>query len=235
VGLALVRLWRRARAASRPADVFLLVAWPVLAFLLAALMHYKRYYYVLLLMPFLALQLGYAVQALWTQTRWRSTWVRAALGLVLALAVVEGAAGVGQSFRAARATTRYAALSEQLRQAIRPGASLLMAEPYWLGLSDHDARSIQLAFLLSDAHYYAQPPAVADVLLDLRPDYVVTEERLLDIYGRDPGQVSDNALDWRELDAYLKQHCPVIAADVHTADYGQVKVYQCEVAAGAVE
>ena len=232
VGLALVLLWRRVRATRRPADVFLLVAWPVLALLLALLIHYKRYYYVLLLMPFLSLQLAYALRAVWGQRRWRAAWVRGALGGLLALAVVEGAFGVGRSLQAARATTRYAALSAQLEQAIRPEATVLLAEPYWLGLTEHEARSIQLAFLLSDARYYAQPPPMMQVLVNLQPDYVITEERLLDIYGRDPSQVSDNAQDWRELDAYLSQRCPVIAADVVTPDYGEVKVYQCGTAAG---
>jgi hypothetical protein len=145
---------------------------------------------------------------------------------------VEGAVGVGASWQAARATTPYADLSAQLDAAIRPGSKILLAEPYWLGLADRDARSIQLAFLLSDPRYYAQPPAMGDVLQDLRPDYVITEERLLDIYARDPSDVSENALDWRELDAYLLAHCPVVAVDLLTADYGEVKVYQCDSVAG---
>jgi hypothetical protein len=128
----------------------------------------------------------------------------------------------------ARATTRYAALGQQLRQAVRPGAHVLLAEPYWLALTDHEARSIQLAFLLSDDRYYPQPPAMADVLLALSPDYVITEERLLDIYARDPSDTSTNAADWRDLDAYLAAHCPTITADLHAPDYGEVKVYQCQ-------
>ncbi len=235
VAVATVLLWRQARAARRPADVFLLVSWPLLALLLAVLIHYKRYYYVLLLMPFLALQLAYAVQWLWSQTRRRPPLVRAVLGLLLAVAVIEGAAGVVQSWKSARGTTRYAVLSARLRDAIRPGASVLLAEPYWLALTDHDARSIQLAFLLSDVHYFPQAPPMAEVLRGLHPDYVVTEERLLDIYGRDPDQVSDNAQDWRELDAYLQQHCPIIAADLTTPDYGEVKVYECATAADQLE
>jgi hypothetical protein len=69
------------------------------------------------------------------------------------------------------------------------------------------------------------------VLQSLHPDYVVTEERLLDIYGRDPGETSANARDWRELDGYLRQHCPITAADLTTPDYGEVKVYECTSAA----
>lgn len=227
VGLALTALWRRVRAERRPPEVFLLIAWPVLALLLAVLIHYKRYYYVLLLLPFLTLQLALAVRLLWRQTRWRPAVVRAALAGVLALAAVEGVYGVAQSWQAARATTPYAVLSGQLQAAIPPGARVLLAEPYWLGLADHHARSIQLAFLLSDEYYFDNPPAMGAVLLRLDPDYVVTEERLLDIYGRDPDATSDNAADWRELDAYLRQHCPVVAADIVTPDYGEVKVYAC--------
>ena len=227
VAVGLVLLWRRVRATRRPAEVFLLVAWPVLFLLLALLIHYKRYYYVLLLLPFLALQWAYAVRWLWDQKGWRPTLVRGVLAVLLLVALLEGVVGVSQSWQAARATTPYAALSARLRAAIRPGARVLLAEPYWLGLTDHEARSIQLAFLLSDAHYFSQPPAMAEVLRGLHPDYVVTEERLLDIYGRDPDQVSDNAQDWRELDAYLRQHCPIIAAELATPDYGEVKVYQC--------
>ena len=235
VGLALVTLWRRVMAARRPAEVFLLAAVPVLAVLLAALMHYKRYYYVLLLMPFLALQLAYAVRVLWQQKRWPTAWVRAALVAVAALVALEGVYGVAQSWRAARNTTPYAALTGQLDAAIRPGAKILLAEPYWLGLADREARSIQLAFLLSDPRYYAQPPAMREVLLELRPDYVVTEERLLDIYARDSDETSENALDWRALDEYLQTHCPTVAVDLQTPDYGEVVVYACDAAAGVGE
>jgi 4-amino-4-deoxy-L-arabinose transferase-like glycosyltransferase len=227
VGLALVLLWRQARTTRRPTDVFMLVAWPVLALLLAVLVHYKRYFYVLLVMPFIALQLAYAAQAVWDQSAWRPTLVRGALCFILAAVIVEGALGVGQSWRAGRATTRYATLTATLNQAIHPGARVLMADPYWLGLVDREARSIQLPFLLADRRFYAQPPSLAEVLLTLKPDYVVTEERLLDIYARDPRQVGENAENWRRLDAFLKEHCPVVSADLRTPDYGEVKVYQC--------
>jgi hypothetical protein len=210
----------------------LLVAWPVLALLLGLLIHYKRYYYVLLIMPFLALQLAYAVLAVWRQTHWSPTVVRSALTLVLIFAVLEGVFGIAQSWRAARTTTRYATLSQRLNASMQPGATVLLAEPYWLGLAQYEARSIQLAFLLSDERYYADPPSLSAVLADLSPDYVVTEERLLENYGRDPDDTSANALDWRELDAYLQAHCPLVAADLTMPDYGEVKVYQCDTAAG---
>jgi 4-amino-4-deoxy-L-arabinose transferase-like glycosyltransferase len=230
VAVALAVLWQRARAARSAGDTFLLIAGPVLAILLALLIHYKRYYYVLLVLPFLAMQFAYAVLLLWRQTRWPVRPVRVALAALLALAVAEGVYGVAVSWRMARSTTPYAALSAQLQQAIRPGARVLLAEPYWLALTAHPARSIQLAFLLSDPRYYAQPPSLSAVLLTLQPDYVVTEERLLDIYGRDPAETSANARDWRELDGYLRQHCPIAAADLTTPDYGEVKVYQCTTA-----
>jgi 4-amino-4-deoxy-L-arabinose transferase-like glycosyltransferase len=227
VGLALVHLWRSARATRQPEDVFLLLAWPVLALLLALLIHYKRYYYVLVLLPFLALQLSYAVLAVWRQTRYPPAAARTALVGLLTLAALEGVYGVTQSWRMAQASTPYAALREGLRRSIAPGARVLLAEPYWLGLADRDARSIQLAFLMSDARYYPQPPAMAQVLAGLAPDYVVTEERLLDNYARDPAETSDNAQDWRELDAFLRQHCSTVALDLVTPDYGEVKVYRC--------
>jgi hypothetical protein len=203
----------------------MLLSWPVLAVLLALLIHYKRYYYVLLVLPFLCLQFGYAVVQVWQQRPRR--WARLALGALLALAVTESALGVAASLRAARSTTPYATLSARLSQAIAPGARVLLAEPYWLGLANHEARSIQLAFLLSDPRYFAQPPAIREVLRDLDPDYVVTEERLLDIYGRDPDDLSENALDWKALDDYLRAQCPRVAAALNTPDYGEVKVYAC--------
>jgi 4-amino-4-deoxy-L-arabinose transferase-like glycosyltransferase len=227
VGLALLLLWRQARTRRSPSDVFLLTAWPVLALLLAVLVHYKRSYYVLLVLPLLALQVAYAVQAVWEQTRLPPTLGRAALGLILAAVAVEGALGVGQSWQAARATTPYAALSGTIGRAIHPGARVLLAEPYWLGLVDHQARSIQLPFLLADQRYFPRSRSLPEVLLSLQPEYVVTEERLLDIYGRDPDQVSENAQNWRMLDAFLRQHCPLVAAELRTADYGDVRVYRC--------
>jgi 4-amino-4-deoxy-L-arabinose transferase-like glycosyltransferase len=227
IATALPLLWRHSRATRSPGDLFLLVAWPILALLLALLVHYKRYYYVLILMPFLALQLGCVAQVIWDQTRWRPTLVRVGLSAVLALALVEGALGVGQSWQMARAATDYGALTAALNQAIPPGSRVLLAEPYWLGLASYEARSIQLPFLLSDPRFSPQPRPLAVVLEELRPDFVVTEERLLDIYAREASQVGENAQNWRELDEFLLRSCPLVVATVSTPDYGDVKVYAC--------
>jgi len=230
-GIAVMVLWPRVRAARRPGEVLLLTAWPLLAFLLALLIHYKRYYYILLVMPFLVLQCAWAALRVWERVRaGRRRWAQALMGAALAGVLVEGAAGLAHGWQGARTATNYAGLSAELRQSLEPGATLLLAETFWLGLHDFPARSIQLPFLLSDDRFFVDPPALGEVLRGLRPDYVVSEERLLDLYARDPAQTTENAQDWRELEAYLQVHCPFVAADIVTPDYGEVRVYRCEAA-----
>ncbi len=233
VAAATVMSFPQARRSRRMADRFMFLALPLLAFLLAALINFKRYYYILLVLPFVALHIGWAGLASWRWATARPRWVRAAWGVVLALVVVEGGLGVARSLRAARATTPYRQVTAALADHLPPRARLLVDEVFWFGLLSHPARSIHLAFLLADARYYAAPPSIAQIIDQIRPDYVVAQDYFLDEYLRPgaPFQNPTSVEQWNALRDYLRAHCPHTTFTLDDASYGRVSLYRCGEAA----
>jgi 4-amino-4-deoxy-L-arabinose transferase-like glycosyltransferase len=228
VGAANVLLWKRVRRSPRLPDRLLLLSLPGLVILLALLINLKRYAYLALILPFLALQLGFAVVTIWRRA---GRWVHLALGLALAAALVEAGAGLLTSYRIAQSTTPYRRLTESIRRVIPPDARVLASHVVWFGLADYDFRSINLVFVLSDPQYgYDPAPSVEQTVRQLDPDYVIVEERLLKTYLRPPVSAPDATVaeTWRSLDAYIQRYCPRVATRVPAADYGDVVVYHCE-------
>jgi hypothetical protein len=228
---------------------FLLVTLPLLGLQLAALISFKRYYYVLLVLPFMALHLGYAARLAWKWAAGRrqpgrgTSWAKslgppaagrsrpaqaalAALGLAL---VVEGVLGVGESLKAAGVISPYRAVTGAFAAHLPAGARLLIAEPLWLGLTPYEARSILLAFLLADKRYYADPPSIETVLEQLAPDYVLAQDYLLNEYLA-PGAPFQNPISlaqWTALRDFLGDHCPEAVFRLDDRDYGRLSLYRC--------
>ncbi len=85
---------------------------------MALLVNLKFYNYILLLLPFIALNLAWLAVLLWGAAgAWprRGMVARLALGGLLALALLEGMAGVWRSLRSAAATSSYASLHQPRR------------------------------------------------------------------------------------------------------------------------
>jgi len=225
-GLPLASLWLWRERLSLPHRL-LFLSLPVLLAQLALLINYKRYPYMSLLLPFIALQIAYVAQQLWEGS---SGWKRLCLiGLGAAL-LVESGYGLVDSWQMARATTPYAALTQSLRQVIPPTARVLASHITWFALSDYPHfRSLNLPFVLSDPQYqYVVTPSLPEVLHDLAPDYIVVEERLLKSYThpeRLPGAKEVN--EWRILDEYTQQHCQLVER-LDAPDYGFPLIYACQ-------
>jgi 4-amino-4-deoxy-L-arabinose transferase-like glycosyltransferase len=230
VALTTLALVRRARAGvPLPLTTrFLLVALPLLALLLAALINFKRYYYVLLVLPFVALYVAYAGRLLWRRAR-SSRPARAGLALAGLALLVEGAVGVTNSLEAAAAITPYQAVTGAFVPHLPADARLLVAEPLWMGLTRYDARAILLPFLLADERYYENPPGVEAVLGQLDPDYVLAQDYYLDDYLRPgaPFQNPASLAQWTALRDYLHGHCPAVVFSLADKDYGGLSLYRC--------
>jgi 4-amino-4-deoxy-L-arabinose transferase-like glycosyltransferase len=226
LALATIFLWQR-RTSDSPADQFVLIALPILGLALALFLNLKRYPYLVLLLPFMALQIAYAAMTLWSNPRWHRL-----LGLIAVGLVIESGLNVAHNLQVARSTTAYRPLTAAIAAEISPDARLLIAQTYWLGLADFDTLSLNLPFVLSDPHYrfrYPDTPSMAAIMQELNPDYIIIEHYFLDEYFRDPKSWlnPDVVRRWETFNSYLQQYCRVIST-IPAHDYGQTDLLQCQ-------
>jgi hypothetical protein len=227
VPLAGALLWRRARRGPSLPDRLLLAALPLLVALMAVLLDYKRYVYLVLVLPFLALYIALAIVTTWRWAAGRDWLWRLALGIVLVAAIWEGAAGVLHSFQVARSTTPYLQVTQAIADSIPAGSRVLAAQPFWLGLVGYDMRSINLVFVLSDPHYrIPQTPSIEQAIDQVQPDYIVSEDLLVEAYAREPEDGSLMVAQWHAFARYLNERCSKVDTIVNH-DYSNVSVYRC--------
>jgi 4-amino-4-deoxy-L-arabinose transferase-like glycosyltransferase len=229
VAVANVLLWRGIRARRRFEDRLLLAALPVMWLLLASTILLKRYVYVMVLMPFFALQVGLAWTWAWRRLQHRR-YLRGLLLVVATLAVVETGAGVLQSLQAARATSSYLGVTERLLRVVPPNARVMALSHYWFGLRERDVYSLDLIFVLTGQRFgHVQPPSVSQIIDRVAPDYLIVQEELLEAYNRNPQSLANAELgeQWRSLDAYIDSRCATLVHGQETVGYGRVLVFRC--------
>jgi 4-amino-4-deoxy-L-arabinose transferase-like glycosyltransferase len=208
----------------RLSDVFTFVAFPLLAFLLAAMTNLKIYGYLALLMPFLALDIAYAVVGLWRVLGAGRPAPRALMLLWLGLALVEGQAAVLRNLETARAATPYDQLMRPIAAHLAPDSRVLATHAYWLGLQPAVVRSLDLPFYFSNPAYEDEDQTLAGAMAELRPTDILVDS----IEGSTiqlPAAQDDPPLE-ADFWAYLRQHCAVSFALPNT-QYGPLTLYHC--------
>jgi 4-amino-4-deoxy-L-arabinose transferase-like glycosyltransferase len=222
-----VLLLARLRRRQCLSDQLLLVALPVLGLLLALLLDYKRYPYTVLVLPFLALQVAFAIVVVWRWAGQRATYARLALGVLLVASLLEGGVGIVHSLQIARSTTPYLQVTQAITRSIPLGSRILASQPYWLGLARYDVRSINLAFVLSDPHYQLpRTLSMEQVIEQIDPEYVVVEDEFLTTYAQDPSRNPWAVAQWRMFGEYLGRHCAGVDT-IADSGYGKITVYRC--------
>lgn len=216
VPASLVLLWRRVRSTGDYRERFLLLAFPTLAALLALLVNLKRHVYLVLLLPFIALQLGMLARHAWDWTghhRHGKTGRTILLGIAF-LCVVEGAVGVTRMLDRAGNATPYTEVTAAIAQHLPPGSRALISQPFWLGLADYETRSLNLPFVMSSSI------PIEATLDSIGADYVVVERAFFE-----PGTSGAHAL-WQRVKRYLETHC-ALAGTVDGGAYGTIEVHEC--------
>ncbi len=214
------------RADSLLADRFLVLAAPVLGLCLGSLISLKRHVYTVLVLPFIALLIGFLIIEAWRWTAGRKPW-RLALVLLGVLTAVEGGAATSRRLNVARETSPYLELCRRIADTMPPGARALISQPYWLGLEklgDFELRSINLVFLRAGSM------SVDEALEELAPDIVVIEDYFLedragDRRGPPPGSKAKRT--FLEIRVYLERYCSEQVERLPDRDYGTVGVYRC--------
>lgn len=222
-------LWPRTKRAEHKFARFAMLTLPLLALQLALLLSLKRHIYTILILPFIAMQVAFLIVHVWRWTfREGVPTLRAGLALVLVLTLVESGLGITRSLQAARKTTRYEALTSAIAAAIPAHSSVLIAQPYWMGLADYETRSINLAFVK------ANEVPMREALRELNPDYVVVERSAIDRSITDPRRSPDPRWThlWSLFAEYLEEECSQRVLAIPDPSYGIIDVYACGASRG---
>jgi 4-amino-4-deoxy-L-arabinose transferase-like glycosyltransferase len=227
-------LWARGRRhdLSLP-DRMLLLGVPVLGGLMALLLSHKRYSYILLVLPFLALQVAYGWTAAWRWASARARPLRVAGAALLLAACVEAGIGIGGSLAAGRSASPYDHLTRAIARHLPASARILAVHIYWFGLAAYDLRSLDLPFRFSNPGYF-EPRALSmeEALRAIAPDYVLIDP-LIERHILHPIRAAEDATlerQKRDFTEAVRVHCRDRVATVggpEDADYGPVDVLRC--------
>ncbi|MBX3055088.1 MAG: hypothetical protein KF770_01325 [Anaerolineae bacterium] len=229
VAVAYVKLWSGIRQRPSLPSRFLFITLPILAFLLAALVSFKRYAYMVLLLPFLAVLVGLGISVMWQWGQGRGRLWSGLLLLWLLATAAEGVMGVASHRHMAQAATPYRDITAVLRQNIPAGSRILMLPSFWLGLADHDVYSLDLAYNLSNASFVGEAARpLPQVMQQLAPAYIIVPQHLLQSYLTPETLPGDQvAKFWQLLATLIQEKCPATATQIHSQTYGVVSVYRC--------
>jgi len=224
VPVGLVLLARRLPE-RRLADIFTFAAFPVLALLLAAMTNLKIYGYLALVMPFLALEMAYAIVGVWRALGPGRPAPRAVMLVGLCLALVEAQVAVARNLATARAAIPYDQLMQPIAAHLAPGARVLATHAYWLGLHETAVvRSLDLPFYFSNPAYDDEHETLAGAMAQLNPNDILVDS-IVGATIQLPAAQDDPPLE-KDFWNYLTQHCSVTLALPHT-QYGPLTLYQC--------
>lgn len=176
---ALFVLARRALAGDRAAAA---IAVPTLVFVagFALLIHEKRVYYTLTMLPLGMIAVAWLAVSVW---RWAGDapdrhWLRVATAGLLAAMAVEGASRVAVLEAEARTTTPYADFIARVRAQIPQGARVLGLHNYWFGLDDFTYVSWFVPIRRADPAYVQSAPTLEQALDDVAPDAILIDARM---------------------------------------------------------
>jgi 4-amino-4-deoxy-L-arabinose transferase-like glycosyltransferase len=220
-----VTLVSRLRRDRRMGDVLLFAALPVLGLAMGLLVSQKRYPYTLLVLPFLALQVGIGVVSAWSRAE-GSKALRALMAAVLLAVVGEGGIGIGHALARAGATTSYATAVAAAASSVPAGARVLISQPYWMGLQGYTARSAMLPVFLADprCHPHDETPSIDEALRHAQVEYAMLEDRFVDYRNRENTRVEDLM---RRLERAVRLRCPAAIGRIAVPDYDAATVYRC--------
>ena len=217
VGVFTTHLVLVSRKRSR-AEAFTLVSLGAVWVPLALLISFKRYAYVTLLMPFFALQVGFAVLWLWR----RKGVLQGVVTLLAMAAAVESAAGVLEARSAELRIIPYTTMIEPIATAIPTNATVMGIPLFWMGLKEHDFVGLDLAFIET-------ADSATTVLKLYQPDYILVQEHLLYQYRDDPASAPrpELVVRWSQVIRYIEEECQPPTVVSQTSTYGTVLLADC--------
>ncbi|MGH2520938.1 MAG: ArnT family glycosyltransferase [Anaerolineales bacterium] len=223
VGVPLVLAWlgwRATRYRDRRA-MWLLVPCLLFPALFALFVNTKRFYYLMMLVPLLALALAWGLARVAGRRRWM-------VALLLGVMIIQAALGITRMQSLAREVDSPAAFFAKLRQAVPLEAGVILGPPqYWFALPQRDYRSTALPFLLSGPRGLAPIPFDA-ALNRVAPEVVLVERSLLDSLTNadqlEPLATPRTEQFWD----FMRQHQARLVGELYDYEGALVQVYGLE-------
>jgi 4-amino-4-deoxy-L-arabinose transferase-like glycosyltransferase len=216
------------------ADRMLLIALPMIMLLLALLVNLKFYNYLLILLPFVALNLAFLADWIW---RWAASCspnlrmvIRIVLVFVGIMAATESGLGIYQSLAHAARVTPYAAYTARIAAVIPANSRVLALHPYWFGLysQQYQYRSIVLSYYLSDPATYQPTLSMEEALAQIAPEYVLIDDVMARELQLDQPIEALSDTRMRGFRRYLQLHNARAIAYIDDATYGALTVYHLQ-------
>ncbi len=219
--------------ATRPFFSGLHFVWlsvPVLVGLLALLVSFKRYVYIILFLPFLAIQAAYGLYILLIEAQKRHRLLYWAMILFVSAAFVESLLAIRQTLLTAQDTPTLQEVIGPVKEIIPPDARFVMMHTFWPAFSAYDTYALDLVFNLSDPDLITAPPSMETVLIEIAPDYILVGQETLNAYKTDPASLPNAEVlsRWETFHQSLLQHCQSIWQGNTYELYGTPVLFQCK-------
>lgn len=204
-------------------EQFLFLSLPVLFILLALLMSFKRHYYTILLMPFIALHLAQGFLISWKWCRQKLKYGRRIIQIIAILIISESIFHIYASMQNAAKTTPYLAVTSQIASHLHPDKKILISQPYWLGLSSYKTVSVNLPWIMAYTSGDHDRLSMCKAIDSVNPEMIVIETEFLE------SKVSSDSLVhslWQDFARCLAQHCQS-NSKIKDPTYGEIGIYTC--------
>jgi 4-amino-4-deoxy-L-arabinose transferase-like glycosyltransferase len=224
------QIWKEARASRETGQLFLLISVPIMALELALLISFKRYAYLILLLPFLAVYCGLGVMSLWRWAKERSHVVRAIAWIMLAWVLLDTLDALNKHVAAAESVTPFEDIAAEAQMIVPEDVPLIIHHRYWFGFQDRPTYSLGLISSLANPAFSIESPrAVAAIMDSYRPFYSVLNLELLENYVPfAAGGPKNDPHQTEAIHRYYLEFCELIYYGETDLDYGTLIVYACE-------
>ncbi|MCB8945193.1 MAG: hypothetical protein H6658_15715 [Ardenticatenaceae bacterium] len=191
----------------------ILVPLLVIPLLLGLLITPKIANYLTIVIPLIAVAVGWAVVRMWqwTQADRRKRGVSLVLLLMAIVVIGEGSSRIRILTLAAQTTTQSTALIHEIRQNLPDDAHVLGPLDYWLGLNDLTYTN-WIAPIVQ-----AEDEPLTTALTVINPTDIIWDERLADYFQSHPDLS-------QELAAWLAEEGFVTAVTLHDPTYGTIEL-----------
>lgn len=220
--------WRY-RAHGRFGDKVTLLTAPILALLLTLLISYKVYSYILILLPFIALQ--WAMMTVWLEGRVvRQRWLLIPLAVVVVVVMAAGVRITLETRRFESTLTPSSEVSRELQTVVLQDATVFMSQHLWFGWQGYKVHSLFTPFYFADPRYYPESPMTLEAaFLQYQPDYLiggryVEPDVIVPLHPGDSPFIQSLRADFARI---RLQYCGTLVAEFEFAGYDRIPVYQC--------
>ncbi len=186
----------------------------------------KGVYYAIYISPVASLVIAALLD--WLIVRAKSYFLSGRLPLALTAGVIVSSLVISPVPLFGNQTEGYQPALDMVRQTIAPGATVMGAQTYWFGLTDHDYLSWeQLVYY----RQYVPGSTLADAFGSLRPDYLIIDRHLtswiVDETTYTPGKLPFLYLPKNELQQFLDKNAHLVG-EMETSAFGDIRVYKID-------